>query len=269
MVPPPPPRSQAGSGESPGSSGATIKSADRVLAIFDLLAEKGTVRFVDVVNALGLPRSSAHGLLATMTARNYLEFDEASRHYALGLRAWQLGQSYAGHGDLEARARPLMDELAKTSGETVQLARLDGIFNVYVAIAESPQPMQLVSHVGSRLHAHATGVGKVLLAALDPAEARRRLAAQPLPRLTERTVTDVDTLMDVLAQVRASGYAQDHEEYVAGCHCVAVPVRDRQGGTLAALSLSTPTFRCDEQRAAEQLQLLRALVDRLERLLGR
>lgn len=250
-------------------STGTIKSADRVLAIFDLLADKGTVRFVDVVSTLGLPRSSAHGLLATMTARNYLEFDESTRQYTLGLRAWQLGQSYAGHGDLEVHARPLMDELARTSGETVQLARLDGIFNVYIAIAESPQPMKLVSHVGSRLHAHATGVGKALLAGLDPEEARRRLSAQELPRLTEHTITDVDTLLEALARVRRDGHAEDDEEYVEGCRCLAVPIRDRRGSTVAGLSLSMPTFRCDDERAEAQLRLLRQTADGIQRLLQR
>lgn len=246
-------------------SGA-VKSADRVLAILDLVADRGPVRFVEVTEALGLPRSSAHGLLATLTARDYLEFDEASRRYALGLSAWRLGQAYTGHGDLVRHARPLMEELAAASGETVQLARLDGVHNVYIAIAHSPRPMQLVSRIGARLHAHATGVGKVLLAGLEPDEARRRLAAGELPRLTDHTVTDVDGLLAVLERVRAEGYAEDLEEYVEGCRCVAVPIRGRDGAPVAAMSLSMPTFRCDDERARAHLAALRAAADRLERL---
>ncbi|WP_314175340.1 IclR family transcriptional regulator [Streptomyces winkii] len=245
-----------------------VKSADRVLAILDLVADRGPVRFTDVTSGLGLPRSSAHGLLATLAARNYLEFDEETRRYGLGLSAWRLSQAYSGHGDLERHARPLMEELATESGETVQLARLDGIHNVYIAIAHSPRPMKLVSHVGSRLHAHATGVGKMLLAGLSPEEARRRLSAQELPRLTDRTVTDVDELMDVLEKVREAGFAEDHEEYVEGCRCVAVPVRARDGETVAAMSVSMPAFRCDDDRARAHLRLLRATAARLQRLTG-
>lgn len=247
---------------------SAVKSADRVLAILDLVADRGPVRFTDVTSVLNLPRSSAHGLLATLTARGYLEFDEETRRYGLGLSAWRLSRAYSGHGDLERHARPLMEELAARSGETVQLARLEGVHNVYIAIAHSPRPMKLVSHVGSRLHAHATGVGKTLLAALSPGEARRRLTAEELPRLTDRTVTDVDELMDVLAKVRAAGYAEDHEEYVEGCRCLAVPVRGRDGETVAAMSVSMPAFRCDDERARAHLELLRATAARLERLTG-
>jgi DNA-binding IclR family transcriptional regulator len=244
----------------------TVKSADRVLAILDLVADRGPVRFTEVTAELGLPRSSAHGLLATLAARDYLEFDEETRRYGLGLSAWRLSQAYSGHSDLEHHARPLMEELAAESGETVQLARLEGIHNVYVAIAHSPRPMQLVSHVGSRLHAHATGVGKMLLAGLPPEEARRRLTAHELPRLTEHTLVDVDELMDRLAHVREAGYAEDREEYVEGCRCVAVPVTGRDGRTVAAMSVSMPAFRCDDERAAAHLALLRRTAEKLQRL---
>lgn len=249
----------------PGASGA-VKSADRVLSILDLVAEHGSIRFTDVTERLQLPRSSAHGLLATLTARGYLELDEQTRRYGLGLRAWSLGQAYSGHGDLVRHARPLMDELAGETQETVQLARLDGVYNVYIAIADSPRPMKLVSRIGSRLHAHATGVGKVLLAGLTPQEAGRRLAAEELPRLTEHTVTDPEELRAVLERVRERGYAEDREEYVEGCRCVAVPVRGRSGAVIAAMSVSMPAFRCDDERARTTLGLLRDTADRLERL---
>ncbi|HWM39027.1 MAG TPA: IclR family transcriptional regulator [Streptomyces sp.] len=245
---------------------SAVKSADRVLAILDLVADRGPVRFTDVTAELGLPRSSAHGLLATLAARGYLEFDEETKRYGLGLSAWRLSRAYSGHSDLERHARPLMEELAAESGETVQLARLEGIHNVYVAIAHSPRPMKLVSHVGSRLHAHATGVGKMLLAGLAPEEARRRLSAQELPRLTDRTVTDVDELMDVLETVRKAGHAEDREEYVEGCRCVAVPVLGRGGTAVAAMSVSMPAFRCDDERARAHLALLRSTAQRLQRL---
>ncbi|MEV0694613.1 IclR family transcriptional regulator [Streptomyces sp. NPDC050388] len=243
-----------------------MKSADRVLGILDLVADRGSVRFTDVVDELQLPRSSAHGLLATLVSRGYLDFDEADKRYGLGLRAWLLGQAYSGHGTLEMHARPLMEELAAQCEETVQLARLDGIHNVYIGIAESPRPMKLVSRVGSRLHAHATGIGKVLLSGLAPEEARRRLSAQELPRLTDHTVVDVDDLMSLIDAVRQAGYAEDLEEYVEGCRCVAVPVHGRGGAVVAAMSVSMPTFRCDDERARAHLAMLRATVARLERL---
>ena len=144
-------------------SGA-VKSADRVLTLLEYLAEVKHAPFAAIVRDLGLPNSSCHQLLQTVTARGFIEFDEATRTFRLGSRLWEVAQSYTMAEDLAAIAQPLMDDLRDHTTETVQLARLDGLENVYLAISESPHPMKLVSAVGSRLSAHATGLGKVLLA---------------------------------------------------------------------------------------------------------
>lgn len=222
-----------------------MKSAERALAILDFVGERRTVRFSDLVSELGLPRSSAHALLQTLTAEGWLDHDESGRRYSLGLRAWQLGQRYVGHRDLARIAAPVMTALTEELGETIQLARLDGVENVYIAISEGPRPMRLASSVGMRLHAHGTGIGKALLAQLDPQEARRRLSSVLLPRFTDRTVTDVDELMALLDRVRADGYALDDEEYLSGCCCVAVPLHlpPGDGGLVAAISVTAPILR--------------------------
>lgn len=221
-----------------------MKSAGRALAVLDLVGEQRTVRFTDLVDKLELPRSSAHGLLQTLTSAGWLEYDPSSREYSLGLRAWQLGQRYVGHRELSAAAKPVMDGLAEELGETIQLARLDGVENVYIAISEAPQPMRLASSVGMRLHAHGTGIGKVLLSQLEPAEARRRLESVALPRFTAHTETDVDRLCAVLDEIRENGYGLDDEEYLPGCRCVAVPLPYPGTDLVAAMSVTAPAFRC-------------------------
>jgi DNA-binding IclR family transcriptional regulator len=247
---------------------SSVKSADRALALLDFVGERGTVRFAELVTDLGLPRSSAHGLVQTLVARGWLEHDPIARRYSLGLRAWQLGQRYVGHRDLAAVAKPVMDDLAQELGETVQMARLDGVENVYISISEAPRPMRLASSVGMRLHAHGTGIGKALLSQLGPEEARRRLSSVVLPSFTERTLTDVDELLDVIAQARVDGYAEDNEEYLPGCRCVAVPLRldaldGSDQGLVAAISVTAPVFRCGPDWPEPQLRLLRAGADRI------
>src|SRR4051794_32494045 len=108
---------------------ATVKSAERALAVLTHLSTVGPTSFGELLTALDLPKSSASGLLGTLEASGWIERD-ARRRYTVGLRAWQVGRSYRGHDDLAARAAPLMDELAERVGETVQLARLDGVENV-------------------------------------------------------------------------------------------------------------------------------------------
>jgi len=235
-----------------------VKSADRALAIMDLVAARGAVRFNELVAAMGLPRSSMHGLLQTLIGRGWLDLDEDSRRYSVGLQAWHVGQAYAGHGALINVAQPVMDALSKELGETIQLARLDGIENIYIAMSEASQPMRLVTTVGMRLHAHATGIGKALLAQLEPEESAQRLRALSLPRFTEHTIVDPDELDGVLAQVRAEGFALDEEEVIVGCRCVAVPLLDDHRGLIAALSVTAPKFRCGPDWPARPLQALRS-----------
>lgn len=221
-----------------------VKSADRALSIIALLADRGTLRFQDILDELGLARSSAHGLLHTLEARGWIAHDRDARTYTLGLKAWQVGQQFDGHRELAKRAKPLMDSLAHLMGETVQLARLDGIENVYIAISDSPHPMRLASSVGMRLHAHATALGKALLAQVEPDEVQRRLNSVVLPRFTEHTVTDPVLLRDQIASVRKAGYALDQGEYLPGTQCVAVPLLDDGEGLVTALSITAPSSRC-------------------------
>lgn len=223
-----------------------VKSADRTIDLIEFIADHGPIGFNNILTGLGWPRSSTHGLLQTLQRTGWIEHDPQKKLFSLGLKAWQIGQRYAGHRNMVERAQPLMNQLVDTIGETVQLARLDGIENIYIAISESPKPMRLASSVGMRLHSHATGIGKALLSQLDPAEAERRLRAAELPRLTENTMVDVDLIMKELDAIRHRGYAIDDGEYVPGCRCVAVPVAtSRDGSVIAALSITMPSSRTD------------------------
>lgn len=222
-----------------------VKSARRALALLDFVAREGHVSFQDVVE-LGIPRSSAHGLLGTLVESGWLEFSDASRQYRLGLHAWQIGQAYDGHRGLLQAAEPVMEQMVEQLGETVQLARLEGIENVYIGLRESPHPMRMASSVGMRLHSHATGIGKALLSTLPPEEARRRLSAVALPRLTDNTETDVERLAGIVDRVRTLGFAVDDEEFILGCRCVAIALTDEEEtGVASAMSVTMPTQRTD------------------------
>ncbi|MQA81434.1 MAG: helix-turn-helix domain-containing protein [Streptosporangiales bacterium] len=251
-----------------GADNGAVKSADRALAVLELLAASPGLRFSEIADRLDLPRSSVHGLLATLVGRGFVDLDGHQHTYALGIKAWTIGQAYAGHRDLVGIAEPLMEELARTTGETIQLARLDGVENVYIAIADSPQPMKLVSAVGMRLPAYATGLGKALLAGLDRDDLRGRLDRIEFERFTAHTVADRESLEAQLDRVAADGYATDDEEYIIGCRCVAMPVRGR-GGPVAAMSVSAPTPRCGPDWVAQTRRRLADTVAQVEQRLER
>jgi len=245
-----------------------VKSADRVLSVIEFLAARGPATFSEIVAELDLPNSSAHGLLQTLVRRKFVEFDRVSRNYRLGLQLWQVAQSYRTAADLARIAQPIMDRLVELTGETVQLARLDGIENIYLAIAESPHPMKLVSAVGKRLYAHATGLGKVLLASLEEDELRRRLSDVDLPHFTDNTIVEIEPLVRELADVRRRDYAMDREEYQVGCRCIAMPIRDESGNVIASMSISIPTPRYDSNVEKRAMVVLREAVESLSQQLG-
>ena len=233
------------------------KSAVRTLDLVEALARaQQGLTFTNLQQALNIPKSSLHELLAVLTSRGYLELDPASGMYMLGIRIWETGQAYRQHHDLVREAHPVMQSIVDVLNETVQLAVLDGIENVYLAKIDCSHPIRLQSAVGKRLFAHATGLGKVLLASLPERTLTARLGEQPLPQFTDHTVTDPIVLMRELAVVRDRGFAVDNQEYTMGLRCIAVPIHDHRGQTVAAVSTSIPLMRLTTEQLTLALRLL-------------
>jgi DNA-binding IclR family transcriptional regulator len=246
-----------------------VKSAERALSILELLTrEERPMAFAELVEALGYPRSSLHGLLRTMTERGWLELDPVTRRYGLGIRTWEAGSVYLRAVQLAERGRPYLEKVRADLDETVQLSVLDGLDNVYIAKVDGSQRLILASEVGRRLKAYATGLGKVLLAGLPRDQVAALLEGVTIERHTANTITDRDALLAELDEVRERGYAIDREEYTIGVRCVAVPVHDYTGGVVAAMSVSVPTVRFDPNRQARALELLRAAAQDFSGALG-
>ncbi len=246
-----------------------VKSADRVMAVLDLVAQHGSMGFTEIAERLELPKSSAHALLRTMEARAYLALDPERKTYRLGSRIWELAQAVHEIEDLRTLMKPLMDRLVERTGETVQLATLDGVSAVYLELSESPHPVKLTSRVGARLPAHTSAIGKSLLASLDPDEAERRLEGATLVKLTDHTLTEVPELLKALERVRRQGYSVDDEEFAIGLRCLAMPVRDAEGSPVAAISVAMPTPRYNRAAAANARKALAETVSDAAARLGR
>jgi DNA-binding IclR family transcriptional regulator len=245
-----------------------VKSAERALEILELVAAaERPLTTSDIGRALGYPRSSLHGLLQTMTKRHWLELVDSERAYALGIRTWEVGHSYLRAIELADRAQPFMQRLRDQLDETIQLAMLDGRYNVYIGKVTGTQRLILASEVGRRLEAHATGIGKVLLAGLGDDELDRLFDGVTLERFTEHTVPDYEALKVELEAIRNRGYGTDDEEYTAGVRCVAAPVRDASGAVVAAMSVSVPTIR-DSILRKDGARLLLDATDGLSKALG-
>lgn len=235
-----------------------VKSADRVLQLLELLGNApGGMTFAEICTELALPKSSAHALLSTMVNRSFLTQEPGSPRFTVGARLWEIAQASAGRsGELSALAQPYMTQVRDTLNEIVQLAVLDGIENVYIGKCDANQSLALVSRVGVRLPAHATGLGKAMLAGLSNDEVERRFDGAEFRRFTDRTITSLPGLLEQLEATRRRGRAVDDGEYTEGVFCIAMPVRDQTRKVIAAMSVSIPNVRYSVRRGEEITEAL-------------
>jgi IclR family acetate operon transcriptional repressor len=255
--------------DAPAANGGVVKSADRTLAILDLLtAHRDGLTLAEIQSALGFPKSSTYSLLMTMVGRSFVEQDPATRRFRVGIRLWQAGQSYVAAIDLEKAALPYMEQLRDELNETVQLATLDGTDNVYVGKVEPDQQLLLASRVGVRLPAYATGIGKALLTQLDDAEVERRFAAVEFTRYTPNTIGSLEELLAAIVAARERGYATDTSEYTPGVCCVAAPINGSRPGAEAAISVSVPEVRWTDDLMARATEAIQATAQKISERMG-
>ena len=246
-----------------------VKSASRTLDLLELLSgRRHGMSLADISHTLRIPKSSAFQILRTLEAREYVARDRVTNRFSLDVQVFALGQAYAERIDLVREGQRIVGELSRALDETCHLAILDGLDGVYVAKEESSQPMRMVSAVGRRLPAHATGVGKMLLAMLDERTLIGRLKGVRLVRLTPQTIVAIPRLREELRVTRGRCFAFDRAESTQGLHCVAAPVLDQSGECVAAISASVPVVRLPAERIAEVLARVCWAARRLSRALG-
>jgi DNA-binding IclR family transcriptional regulator len=225
-------------------SDSKIQSVARALFILDTLAEtRGELALNEIATRLALAKSTVHGLISTLRDFGYIEQSAFTGKYKLGIRLFEVGQIVAQGWEVRAVAAPYINKLLEELGETVHLVVLDRLEVLYIDKRESYRSLRIVSQVGMRLPAHCTGVGKVLLAHLEPEQRAEVINVKGLARFTRNTLTDIKVLENELTRIRAQGYAIDNEEIMDSLRCIAAPIRDQTGKVISAISLSGPVSR--------------------------
>lgn len=226
-----------------------IQSLERGLAVIQVFdAQHSKLTLAAVAKLAGLSRATARRILHTLVALGYACTD--GKTFELTPKVLDLGYAYLSSFHVGDIAQPFMEALSERVDESVSVAVLDDLDIVYVARVPTKRIMRIALGLGSRLPALWTSMGRVLVADLDEAELRRLIAADaavdrrelPRPRRTP------DELVDVLAGVRAAGYAIVDEELELGLRSIAAPLRDRSGRVLAAMNVSTSVRRVDKRR---------------------
>jgi len=219
-----------------------VQSLERGLAViraFDAAHPELTLS--EVATATGVTRAAARRFLLTLTKLGYVRSD--GRFFSLTPRLLELGYAYLSSLSLPEVAEPHLEALVAEVNESSSVSVLDLPDVVYVARVPTTRIMTVSISVGTRFPAHATSMGRVLLAGLPDQALSEYLASVQLDRLTPRTVSSVDALRTELARVRSQGWALVDQELEEGLRAVAAPIRDRAGRTIAAVNVSAHASR--------------------------
>jgi DNA-binding IclR family transcriptional regulator len=239
----------------------TVDRALQVLLAFE--AEEEELGVTELAARIGVHKSTASRIAATLAGRGFLERPAGSEAFRLGPELARLGLLALGDRDLVSAARPAMERLAAETGETVNLAVLDGDEAVNVAQVEGRHIVGVGLWTGRRTALHCTANGKVLLAFC-----RDGLPGGALEAFTGRTITSRPALRDELAKVRRAGWARAAGELEDGLNAVAAPVLDPAGRCHGALSVSGPSYRMPGARLAELATACRRAGDEIGALLA-
>jgi DNA-binding IclR family transcriptional regulator len=248
--------------EEPKGSYADLQSVGRAIAVLEQLAD-GPMRPADLGRALGIKWTTAYRTLTYLTRLGYLERDEETGRYGLGVRAYAIGSSYVVRLPLHGLARPVLEAASARTGGTAQLVTRDHRRSVVLSVFEARRDYVPETTIGCNFPLHCGSKGHVLLAHADPDFIDDYLS-RPLEALTAHSITDPEVLRARLAEVRARGYAVTSRDVRLFSASVAAPIHDRHGAVVASVTLVVPP----EDLARRGPQLVDVVV-RTGRLLSR
>ncbi len=237
--------------------GNAVRSVDRAAALLLALGDShGEAGVTELARRLGLHKSTASRLLATLEKRGLVEQDEETGKYRLGLVVIRLAERAERTLDLRSIAMAERERLARVTRETTGIGVIDGDQMLTVAQADGPNLVAVADWTGRCVPLHSVAAGKVLLASLPEREVLR-FVRRGLTRFTEHTITELEPLLEELARIRRRGYATAFGEFDQGLNAVAAPVHDARGSVVAAVDVWGPAFRVTPRRVPELVQQVR------------
>jgi IclR family acetate operon transcriptional repressor len=244
-----------------------LGSLHKGLQLIDCFARQETWSLAELATELGQTKPTVFRILHTIEAFGYLQKDPQTGRYSLAMRFHTLGSAAVQHEQLRWQALPPLQDLARDTGETVHVGILYDGEAICVQAVDGTRLVRMHAFVGKRTPAHASALGKVLLAHLPDAEIDH-FAARALARFTPRTITRPAALRKALHQIRTQGWALDDEEMETGLRCLGAPITDHAGRPCASVAISAPAGRMDPRRIAQLTPLVKATAARISHMLG-
>lgn len=246
-----------------------VQSVGRALALLEILAkENRDLSLTELSQLAGRPKSTVHGLLATLSAYHYVQQSPETGRYRLGIRLFELGNLVARSWNIRETALPIMQRLNSQLKEMVQLATEDRGEVLYIEKVDSSHIMRIVSDIGARLPMHCSGLGKVLLAGKTAAEVRWILNMKGMQPMTPNTITTYEAMERELARIREQGYAVDDREIMDSLRCVAAPIYNQDGVVKYAISVSGFSSTMQGEHFERTIQLTKKAAEDISRAVG-
>ncbi len=217
----------------------SVQSIDRAFDILEVLAtQRDGLGVTEIARRVGLHKSTVHRLLTSMASRGYIEKNETSSSYRLGLKFVELCSLYLNSLELKTEAQPYLRRLAALTAQPVHLAIEDSGEAVYIDKIESFNTIRMYSAIGKRIPLYCTAVGKVLLMGKEDWEIRELFKEKEFVPQTANTLRTIDELIAEIYEVRKRGWAVDNEEHEEGIRCIAAPIYDYRNEIIAGVSTS-------------------------------
>lgn len=253
----------------PGKERGGVQSIARAFAIAEEIARnREGIGLAELSKRVGLHNSTTFHLVKTMVQLGYVSQLADSRKYRIGRRMFTLAAGAMDEIELVSVATPVLEKLTSATGEYSHFAIRSGEQVVVVAKTAGTGIFQMVDRTGAVRPAHATALGKVLLAALSPSQLERFLQTCELRQFTAKTIVERDALLREVEEVRRKGLAFDDGEFDPEARCVAVPVRDFTGRIVGAIGMSGPMWRLSLQALQEKSKYVRNAAVELSAELG-
>ena len=244
-----------------------IQAVRRAFSILEYVCDAGKAGVSEIARELDLNKSTAFGLIRTLVQAGYLQQIQNSTEYELSLKVCNLSSNVLGRIQVREYARPLLEELSEKYGETVHLVTASPRECIYIDKVESTSSIRIFTSIGNHLPLHATGVGKSILAMRKREEQEKYVTEEPLQRFTDTTITDPQSLLKELEEIRLRGYGFDHGERFPDVFCLAVPILNQAQEPVYSVSISMPHYRSQEDNSEQIAQDLFAVKEKIERIL--
>ncbi|SDA62080.1 IclR family transcriptional regulator [Sinorhizobium sp. NFACC03] len=255
---------KAGENAAPSS----VQVLDRSLALLTVVAEEDGSTLTQLADQTGMAPSTVHRLLTTLAGHGMVMNDPDTGAWTVGLKAFEIGNAYLRFRKLGTISRPFLKGLMEESGETANIGIEEGGDVVFISQVESHAPMRAFFRPGRRGPVHASGIGKAILSTWSDKEIAQLLGGRELAHFTDKTRDTLPALLKDIQEIRHRGWSVDDEEHTLGMRCVAAPIFNEYGETIAGISISGPSVRVSDQKLSTFGPIVRERADALTRAMG-